>query len=334
VTQAAAILGCEGHTLSADEKRFFADAQPWGFILFARNINDPAQVTELTSELRAAVGWEAPILIDQEGGRVQRLRGPHWREWYPPLDMIAKASDPAAALYFRYRLIASELRALGIDVQCGPAADIARPDTHPFLQNRLYGFDPVLVTDLSNAVAEGLTDGGIHPVVKHIPGHGAATVDSHLELPRVTLDRDTLDTTDFAVFAQMDHIMMGMTAHVVFEAIDPDLPATLSPAVMRVIREEIDFDGLLMTDDLSMEALPGSIGERAAAARKAGCDMILHCNGERAEMEQVLANCGQLGGAAQARADTVIARRPEPLELDIPAVERDLAALLGGEVYV
>lgn len=334
MTQAAAILGCEGLTLSAEEKRFFADAQPWGFILFARNINDPAQVTALTAELRAAVGWDVPILVDQEGGRVQRMRGPHWREWHPPLDMIAKASDPAAALYFRSRLIAAELSAVGIDVQCGPTADIARDDTHAFLKNRLYGFDPVTVTDLATAMAEGLTDGGIHPVVKHIPGHGAATVDSHEKLPRVTLDRDTLDQNDFAVFAQMDHIMMGMTAHVVFEAIDPELPATLSPAVMRVIREEIDFDGLLMTDDLSMGALPGSIGERASAARNAGCDMILHCNGERSEMEQVLSNCGQLGGAAQARADTVIARRPQALPLDIQAVERDLAALLGGEVYV
>ncbi|MBF9044223.1 beta-N-acetylhexosaminidase [Rhodobacterales bacterium HKCCE4037] len=334
MTQAATILGCEGLSLSPDEKRFFAEAQPWGFILFARNVNDPAQVAALTAELRDAVGWEAPVLIDQEGGRVQRLRAPHWREWHPPLDMVARASDPARALYLRYRLIAEELRAVGIDVHCGPTADVARSETHPFLQNRLYGTDPDTVIDLCNAVAEGLTDGGIHPVVKHIPGHGAATVDSHHDLPRVSLDRETLDVTDFAVFAEMDHIMMGMTAHVVFEAIDPDRPATLSPDVMKVIREDIDFDGLLMTDDLSMNALPGTIAERAAAARKAGCDMILHCNGDRAEMEQVLANCGQLSGAAQARADTVIARRPEPQPLDIQAAERDLSALLGGEVYV
>ncbi len=334
MTQAATILGCEGLTLSADEKRFFAEAQPWGFILFARNVDDPAQLSALTADLRSAVGRDAPVLIDQEGGRVQRMRGPHWREWLPPLDMVAKASDPATALYLRYRLIAEELRSVGIDVQCGPTADVARNDTHDFLRNRLYGSDPDTVIDLSNAVAEGLTDGGIGCVVKHIPGHGAATVDSHHDLPRVTLDRDALDATDFAVFAEMDHIMMGMTAHVVFEAIDPDLPATLSSKVMKVIREDIDFDGLLMTDDLSMNALPGSIGDRASAARKAGCDMILHCNGERAEMEQVLANCGQLGGAAQARADTVIARRPEAQPLDIQATEAELSALLGGEVYV
>lgn len=334
MTQAATILGCAGPTLSPEEKHFFSDAQPWGFILFTRNINDPAQLSALTADLRDAVGWNAPILIDQEGGRVQRMRGPHWRDWHPPLDMVGKASDPVRALYLRYRLIAEELRAVGIDVQCGPTADVAREATHAFLQNRLYGFDPETVIDLSNAVAEGLTDGGIHPVVKHIPGHGAATVDSHHDLPRVRLDRDTLNETDFAVFEEMDHIMMGMTAHVVFEEIDPDLPATLSPKVMKVIREDIDFDGLLMTDDLSMGALPGTMGERAAAARKAGCDMILHCNGDRAEMEQVLENCGRLSGAAQARADTVIARRPEVQPLDIQAAERDLSALLGGEVYV
>ncbi|MEX3016024.1 glycoside hydrolase family 3 N-terminal domain-containing protein [Gymnodinialimonas hymeniacidonis] len=334
MTQAATIFGCEGTALSRDEKSFFAEAQPWGFILFTRNINNPAQLSALTAELRDSVGRYAPILIDQEGGRVQRMGAPHWRQWHPPLETAAKASDPVRALYLRYRLIAEELRAVGIDVQCGPTADVARDSTHPFLQNRLYAFDAEMVTDLSHAVAEGLTDGGIHPVVKHIPGHGAATVDSHHDLPRVTLDRAALDATDFAVFEQMDHIMMGMTAHVVFEAIDPDLPATLSRKVMQVIREDIDFDGLLMTDDLSMGALPGSIGERAAAARAAGCDMILHCNGERAEMEEVLENCGQLSGAAQARADTVIARRPEAQPLDIQAAEEELSSLLGGEVYV
>lgn len=334
MTTSASILGCEGLTLSASEKTFFAEAQPWGFILFARNIKNAAQISALTEQLRAIVGRDAPILIDQEGGRVQRLRGPIWREWYPPLDMIASASDPVQAMYLRSILIGHELRSVGIDVNCAPTCDVARDVTHPFLQNRLYGRTPQAVAKIARAVMEGQAKGGVASVVKHIPGHGLGTVDSHHDLPRVRVDRATLDTIDFNVFRSLRDAPLGMTAHVVFEGIDPDLPATLSPTMVDLIRTDIGFNGLLMTDDLSMNALPGSIGARAAAARTAGCDVILHCNGERPDMEEVLANCGVLEGVAKDRADAADTARPTRQHLDINAMEQELSDLLDGKVYV
>lgn len=334
MSTSACILGCEGLTLSASEKSFFAEARPWGFILFARNIKDAAQVLALTEDLRAAVGWNAPVLIDQEGGRVQRLRGPIWREWHPPLDTIEAARDPARVMYLRSYLIGHELRDVGVDVQCGPTCDVARDGTHPFLKNRLYGHDADTVIRHAQAVADGLGASGVACVAKHIPGHGLGTVDSHHDLPRVRADRATLDAVDFKVFREMTHLQMAMTAHVVFEDIDPDLPATQSPAMIDVIRRNIGFSGLLMTDDLSMNALPGSIGQRAEASRAAGCDVILHCNGERPEMEEVLANCGALEDQAKVRADLADAQRPKRQQLDIGAVEQELSDLLGGKVYV
>ncbi len=331
---AAAILGCAGPRLHPDEARFFADAQPFGFILFARNVETPDQVAALVADLRTSVGWHAPILIDQEGGRVQRLLGPHWRAWRPPLDHVTSSKDAARAMYLRARLIAVELQALGIDVNCIPTADVARDDTHPFLRNRLYGSSPEVVADLSLATARGLMDGGVLPVVKHLPGHGAATVDSHHDLPRVSLSRDTLDAVDFAAFRPLGALPLGMSAHVVFDAIDPEAPATLSKTAIRVIRDEIGFDGVLMTDDLSMNALPGGIGERAAAARAAGCDLILHCNGKRPEMEAVVSNCGVLRGASADRCARALAARSDPDPIDIQAAEADLSDLLNGAVYV
>lgn len=330
--QAAVILGCEGLDLTKAERAFFAQARPWGFILFARNIRDVAQVTALTSDLRNAVGYDAPILIDQEGGRVQRMRGPIWREWMPPLDQMGRAGPRAMAL--RYRLIAHELRAVGIDVNCAPTADVARPDTHPFLRNRLYGSDATTVAHAAHAVASGLLAGGVLPVVKHMPGHGAAATDSHKDLPRVTLEKAVVDKLDFAAFRALKSLPLGMTAHVVFEAYGSDLPATMDPDMIALIRDEIGFQGALMTDDLSMGALPGPIGERAARAKAAGCDLILHCNGELPEMEDVVAQTGSLDGASRARTDAALALRKTPDPLDIEAIERELSGLLGGEVYV
>lgn len=329
----AAILGLQGPILEADEALFFEAAQPWGFILFARNVETPAQLSRLTADLRACVGRDAPILIDQEGGRVQRMGPPAWRQWRPPLDQVAAAGpgNAARSMYLRTRIIAAELREAGIDVNCAPLADLARPDTHPFLRNRTYGAAPGPVAEISRAVAEGLADGGVLPVLKHMPGHGRARADSHVDLPRVTTGLATLTETDFAAFRALADLPMGMTAHVVFEALDPDLPATLSPRMIRLIREEIGFTGLLMTDDLSMGALPGSIGERAAGARAAGVDVILHCNGERGEMEDMLSECGVLDGASLARADAALRLRRAPAPLDIAAAEADLAALLDGE---
>ncbi|MEJ6392029.1 glycoside hydrolase family 3 N-terminal domain-containing protein [Gymnodinialimonas sp. 2305UL16-5] len=332
----ATILGCHGVRLTPDEQTFFADARPWGFILFARNVSDAAQLSALTAELRDAVGYDAPILIDQEGGRVQRMRGPIWREWLPALDHMAQAgpANGPRSMYLRYRLIAHELRAVGIDVNCAPLADVARQNTHPVLLNRLYGDDPDRVAEVALAVAKGHLDGGVLPVVKHLPGYGLGTVDSHHDLPRVSEARDALQRVDFKAFIPLGDLPLGMTAHIVYDAYDHELPATMDPSMIRVIREEIGFKGALITDDLSMGALPGEIGKRAERARRAGCDLILHCNGDLPEMQRVVACSGALDGPAKSRSDAALAARRAPDPLDIDAVEADLADLLSGEVYV
>lgn len=331
----ASILGCAGPVLTPDEAAFFADAQPWGFILFARNIEDPGQLAALTRDLRTAVGRRAPILIDQEGGRVQRMRPPYWRQWRPALDQMMQAGEAGAArsMYLRARLIAAELRDVGVDVNCMPLADVARESTHPILRNRLYGSAVAPVVGAGRAVAEGLLAGGVLPVLKHLPGYGLGTVDSHERLPRVAAPLEELRDVDFAAFKPLVHLPLGMTAHIVYEALGDDLPATFSKPLITMIREEIGFQGALMTDDLSMGALPGPIGERAARARAAGCDLILHCNGDRPEMEEVVAQSGTLDGVALRRAEAALDQRAEAAPLDIKAAEEELAELLQGEVY-
>ena len=331
----ATILAPEGLELSPEERRFFADAQPWGFILFARNIARPDQLAALTASLRDVVGREAPILIDQEGGRVQRMRAPYWREWRPALDQVVAAgrSSAARSMWLRARLLADELRRVGIDANCAPLADVARETTHPILKNRLYGTEPEAVIGAARAVAEGLLSGGVLPVLKHLPGYGLAEVDSHLDLPRVGADRATLDGIDFAAFRPFADLPMGMTAHIVYEAIEQGLPATMSPCLITLIREEIGFDGLLMTDDISMNALPGSMAERAVGARRAGCDIDLHSNGQLSEMEEIVAASGTLDGAGVERAVRALNARSAPEPLDIDAAEAELEALLQGAVY-
>ncbi|WP_126976793.1 beta-N-acetylhexosaminidase [Frigidibacter oleivorans] len=331
-TAGATIFGLAGPDLSADETAFFREADPWGFILFARNIATPAQVQRLTSSLRAAVGREAPVFVDQEGGRVQRLRPPHWRDWLPPLDQMARTADPEAgarAMWLRHRLIAAELRAAGIDANCAPCCDVAGEATHPFLRNRCFGIDPVTVARAARAAAEGLLAGGVLPVVKHIPGHGRATADSHLSLPRVAAARDEL-MADIAPFAALADLPMAMTAHVVFDGIDPERPATTSPEAVALIRGEIGFGGLLMTDDLGMQALAGGFADRAGAALAAGCDVILHCSGTMDEMEAVAEAAGRLAPGAAARAAAALARRHPPEPVDIAALEREFSALVSG----
>jgi len=326
--QGAFILGCEGPRLTPDEAAFFAEAQPWGFILFARNVEDPDQLRRLTSDLRDSVGRAAPILVDQEGGRVQRLRAPHWREWLPPLDQALRAGPNAARSFeLRFRIIAHELRKVGIDVDCVPCADLARPETHEVLRNRCYGSEVGPVVSLSRIAAEALMAGGVLPVVKHMPGHGRANVDSHLDLPRVPADAETLRATDFAVFRGLNDLPMGMTAHLVFEALS-DCPATIDPAMIRLIRAEIGFGGLLMTDDISMEALEGTVATRGAAALAAGCDLVLHCNGKMAEMVTLPDVLGKMTPSAQARADAALARRRAPEPIDIAAAEAELGSLM------
>lgn len=331
---AATIFGLGGAILEADEAFFFAEAKPWGFILFARNVESPEQLRRLTSDLRDALGRDAPVLIDQEGGRVQRMRAPHWREWPPALDHMAAAGRQAErAMFLRARLIADELREAGIDVNCAPLADVARAGTHPILRNRLHGSDAATVAGAARAVADGLMAGGVVPVLKHLPGYGLGEVDSHEDLPRVTASAEELRAVDFAAFRPLADLPLGMTAHIVYTAFDAEAPATLSPGMIRLVREEIGFGGLLMTDDLSMGALPGPIGERAARARAAGCDLILHCNGRMAEMEEVMAEAGTLSAAQLARGAAALALRARVEPLDIAAAEAELAALSTGEVH-
>jgi beta-N-acetylhexosaminidase len=324
----ASILGPEGLEITPWERDFFRDVQPLGFILFARNVDNPTQLKRLTSDLRDAVGRDAPILIDQEGGRVQRMRAPHWREFLPALDQMDRASDPLRAQWIRNRLIADDLYSVGIDVNCAPLADIAEDATHPFLMNRLYGRDVETVVAAAQVCADALLAGGVLPVLKHMPGHGRAAVDSHLNLPTATAERAALDAKDFAPFTALNALPMGMSAHIVFPAIDAEAPATTSPAMIKVIRNDIGFDGLLMTDDISMEALSGTVAARTAAAIAAGCDIVLHCNGIADEMELVVDAAGSMTTAAQNRADRALSLRKSPEIVDIRALEAELETLL------
>ncbi len=329
----AAITDAEGLRLTPDERELFRQMNPFGFILFARNIESVDQVRALCDDFREAVGRNCPITIDQEGGRVQRLRAPLAREWLPPLDHVAQAGEEAErAMYLRYRLIADELFSLGIDSNCAPMVDLARAETHAFLHNRCYGDDVDTVSRVGRAVAKGLLDGGVLPVLKHMPGHGRATLDSHYDLPQVDLSLDELQRSDFAPFEALNDLPMGMTAHLVYGQIDPK-PATISAPMMDIVRNRIGFDGLVMTDDISMKALSGSPAELSKQALSAGCDVVLHCNGTFADRAKVLEAAGDMSDVAQSRADRALAQRKPPVELDIPAAEAELSRLMGGQVY-
>ncbi len=326
---AALIFGCAGTQLSEQEQALFAEAQPWGFILFARNLADPEQLRALTGGLREAVGRNAPILIDQEGGRVQRMRAPHWRQYPPALDQMARAADPMRAFWLRNRLIAAELHAVGIDVNCAPLADIAEAETHPVLKNRLYGSDVETVVEAARACAGAHLSGGVLPVLKHLPGYGRAAVDSHLELPRVEAPLEELKVRDFAPFRALNDLPLGMTAHILVTALDADRPVTTSPQGIATIREEIGFSGLLMTDDISMEALSGTVPDRSRAAWDAGCDLVLHCNADFPEMAALAAIAPPLSPAGLARSDAALSRRKPPAPIDMPALAAEFEALLG-----
>ncbi|MEO1106437.1 MAG: beta-N-acetylhexosaminidase [Pseudomonadota bacterium] len=333
MTLGAAITDAEGLRLTDDERALFREMNPFGFILFGRNIDSADQIRALCDDFREAVGRNCPITIDQEGGRVQRLRAPLAREWLPPLDHANRAGEQAErAMYLRYRLIAHELFELGIDSNCAPTLDLARAETHAFLRNRCYGVDVDTIGNIGRAVAQAHLDGGVLPVVKHMPGHGRATLDTHFELPLVDLPLEELKDTDFAPFRALNDLPMGMTAHLVFGQIDP-LPATISTEVMTVIRNVIGFEGLIMTDDISMKALSGSAAELSRRAIEAGCDVVLHCNASLVERAEVLKSAGQMTDLAQARAERALAMRKPPQELDIEATEAELSALMGGQVY-
>lgn len=329
-THGAAILGCGGLTLTDWERAFFRDADPFGFILFARNVDTPDQLRRLTAELRDCVGRDAPVAIDQEGGRVQRLRAPHWREWLPPLDQVARSAPGKMerGIWLRYRLIADELRAVGIDMNCAPTCDLAWPETHPFLKNRCFGSDVRTVVRAGRAAADGMLAGGVLPVLKHIPGHGRTLVDSHHELPTATADRDDLFSSDFAPFRALSDLPVGMTAHIVVPAIDAQNPSTQSPAMIRVIRDEIGFCGLLMTDDLEMQALKGSMADRTRAALGAGCDLALYCKAIPEDQVAVATAAGQMTPAAMTRARFALSQRVEPAPIDATALMAELEALI------
>ena len=335
MTATAVIYGCEGPALTDWERGFFAEADPLGFILFARNCESPDQIRALVGEMRACVGRaEAPVLIDQEGGRVARLKPPAWRA-APPAAVFGELAKTdlaraEAAVRLNVRLLALELRALGIDVDCLPLLDLRLPEGHEVIGDRSFGSDPEIVIALGRAVCESFLDAGVMPIIKHIPGHGRAVVDSHKELPRVDTPRETLEATDFLPFRALADAPWGMTAHVVYEAIDPERPATTSPLVIgEIIRGSIGFDGLLLSDDLSMQALRGGLAERAGAALAAGCDVALHCNGERAEMEAVASAVRPLTAAAETRlAQAAAALGAAPAPEEFAALSARLDALL------
>ena len=315
----AAILGCAGPRLKSHERAFFRDADPLGFILFARNIRTPDQVRRLIDELRACVGRaDAPILIDQEGGRVQRLGSPHWRK-APPAARIAaleranpEAGRETAAL--NTALLALELADLGITVDCVPVLDIPHPGADPVIGDRAVGTTPEQSTALGSIICRHMLSNRITPVIKHLPGHGRANVDSHHALPVVNARHDELREVDFAPFSRVAELfgrsIWGMTAHVVYTAVDARSPATTSERVIGdVIRRDIGFDGFLVSDDLGMQALGGTMAARADAAMRAGCDTVLHCSGNFREMTTVAARAGKLSRVAAERYQAAEAAR-------------------------
>jgi len=330
----AFITGVSGLELSAFERDFMRSERPWGFILFKRNIDTPTQVSLLVRELRASINdLEAPVLIDQEGGRVQRLGPPHWPV-YPPGAVFGALYDIDRALglsaaRLSARLIAADLTEAGITVDCLPLADVPVPGADAVIGNRAYGTEPLKVATIARAVTEGLEQGGILPVLKHIPGHGRAAADTHFRLPVVDTPRAELERTDFAAFQPLAGLPMAMTAHVVFSALDPAHPATTSATIIeQVIRGVIGFQGLLMSDDVSMNALAGSIAERTRAIVAAGCDMVLHCNGKLDEMREVAAETPELSGEALHRARMALASRKAPQPFDRPAARAELDGLI------
>jgi beta-N-acetylhexosaminidase len=331
----AFITGVCGTALTDQERAFLREAQPWGLILFQRNIVRPEAVRDLVTEMRSLLGRAAPVLIDQEGGRVQRLRPPYWPD-YPPgaaYGLLYERDRDAGLVAARLggRLIAGDLDALGIDVDCLPIADLPVADADPVVGDRAYGREPAQVAAIAGAIAQGLIDGGVLPVVKHIPGHGRATADSHKSMPVVHAAREVLDATDFAAFRPLAALPLGMTAHVVFTAIDPIAPATVSATIVRdVIRDSIGFQGLLMSDDISMGALAGAVGERSRAAIAAGCDLVLHCNGDMPEMLAVAGEVPLLAGASARRAVAALAAKKPAASIDAVAARAEFLRLMSG----
>ena len=334
----AVVFGCAGPVLDERERAFFRESDPLGFILFRRNVASPDQVKALITELRASVGRpDAPILIDQEGGRVARLRPPHWPD-HPAARSIGELAERAPAegleaAWLNGRLLAASLHDLGITVDCAPVCDVPVPHAHDVIGDRAFAEDPELVSELARSFCDGLLAGGVLPVIKHIPGHGRAGADSHEELPVVETRRDVLDATDFVPFRRLADLPLGMVAHVVYRAIDPQRPASTSPTVIAgVVRGQLGFDGLLFSDDLSMGALRGSLAVRAREVLEAGCDVVLHCNGRIEEMREVATVTPALDGIAWARWLRAAAALTPPEPADEAGMRARLDALLGDGV--
>ncbi len=295
------IFGCSGKTLTNEEKEFFRDARPFGFILFARNIENPEQVKALVAALKSCVSHEfIPVLIDQEGGRVARLKPPHW-EHPAPCGTFECEKDPAGAAYESAYNIGKELAELGINVDCAPMLDVRQTDAHDIVGDRAFSEDPKIVAGLGRSFAEGLMDTGVYPVIKHIPGHGRAKCDSHEDLPVVDASLEELRAVDFPPFIALNDAPFAMTAHIIYKAIDAENCATESKKVIELIRDEIGFKGLIMSDDLSMKALKGSFADRTRKSLDAGCDIVLHCNGDMKEMAEIAKNCYEMPQAKSQR---------------------------------
>ena len=331
----AVIFGCSGPELTDEERRFFADARPTGFILFARNCREPDQIGRLVSDLRDTIGDPgAPVLIDQEGGRVRRLGPPHWRAPPPAaaFGSLARrdARRAAEGVRLNERLIAADLRDLGINVDCAPVVDVPQENAHGIIGDRAFGGDPGIVAALGLAACEGFLAGGVLPVIKHIPGHGRALADSHEALPVVDADENALDAADFVPFRALNRMPWAMTAHVVYTALDCDRPATTSRKVIeRTIRGTIGFDGVLVSDDIGMKALRGSFAERASAALAAGCDLVLHCSGDLAEMNEVVTGVGMVNERTVARLSRGAAMLGKPADWDRGSALARLGEIMG-----
>ena len=337
-TPRAFVCGCRGLTLEEDEIAFLRRWQPWGLILFRRNVADRAQVAALTRSFRDVVSRpDAPVLVDQEGGRVQRLAPPHWAAYPAASAFVRSIDDPRSqerGAFLAGRLMAHDLREVGITIDCAPVLDVPAPGSHAVIGDRAFGAEAQAVARLGRAAAEGLLAGGVVPVIKHVPGHGRATADSHHELPRVNASLEELDRRDFAPFRANADLPAAMTAHVVFEALDSTCPATLSPVVVgEIIRKRIGFDGLLISDDLSMKALTGSFGQRAERLFAAGVDIALHCNGDLEEAGAVAQAAPRLAGQAQDRASRALSHLAGAREpFDPVDASAELESLLGGSL--
>ncbi len=330
---AACIVGLTGEALTGEERSFFAELDPWAFILFSRNCKTPDQIRALTADLRDCVGRAAPVFIDQEGGRVQRMGPPHWRA-APPAAAFGRlyqidADRAVAACRLNHRMLGAELLDVGVDADCAPVLDIPYGEADPIIGDRAFGVDPDQVIALAKAAIEGLEESGVAAVIKHAPGHGRAECDSHHKLPRIGAPLDELRSTDFVPFRMLaPRAKMAMTAHVVLESVDSRRPATTSPKVMdEIVRGEIGFDGLVMTDDIEMKALSGPMQDRTRDSLAAGCDVVLHCSGGMKGMRAMAEEMIALSGRALERAQA--AQPPAPGEaLDMDAARRELTELM------